>query len=42
MCIMVANTYVLQNTEGNKNYSNLWQNQLNYGITAILQIWVNT
>ena len=37
---MVAKLYVLQNTEGNKSF--LWQKQLNYDITAILQIWVNT
>ena len=29
---MVANLYVLQNTEGNKNF--LWHKQLNYDITA--------
>ena len=37
---MVANLYMLQNTEGNKSF--LWHKQLNYDITAILQIWVNT
>ena len=36
---MVANLYVLENTEG--NYSLLWHKQPNYDITAILQIWVN-
>ena len=33
------NLYVLQSTEGNKSF--LWHKQLNYDITAILQIWVN-
>ena len=37
---MVANLYLLQNTEGNKEF--LWHKQLNCDITAILQIWVNT
>ena len=40
---MVAITYmlyVIQNREGNKSF--LWHKQLNYEITAILQIWVNT
>ena len=38
--IMVANLYVRQNTEDNKSF--LWHKQLNYDITAILQIWANT
>ena len=38
---MVANLKkVLQNTESNKSF--LFHKQLNYNITAILQIWVNT
>ena len=37
---MVANLNVLQNTEGNKSF--LWHTQLNYDITANLQICVNT
>ena len=37
--IMVANLYMLQNTEGNKSF--LWHKQLNYNITEILQTWVN-
>ena len=37
---MVANVYVLQNTEGDKSF--FWHKQLNYDITAILQTWVNT
>ena len=39
---MVANLYVLQDTEGTGNKSFLWHKQLNYDITAILQIWVST
>ena len=30
---MVANLYLLQNTEGNKSF--LWHKQLNYDITAL-------
>ena len=37
---MIANLYLLQNTEGNKSF--LWHKQPNYNITTILQIWVNT
>ena len=38
---MIANLYVLQiPAEGNKSF--LWHKQLNYDITAILQIWVST
>ena len=37
---MVAKPYVIQNTEGNKSF--LWDKQLNYDTTAILQIRVNT
>ena len=37
---MVANSYMIQNTEDNKSF--LWHKQLNYNITAILQITVNT
>ena len=37
---MVANLYLIQNTEGDKSF--LWKKQLNYDITAILQIWMKT
>ena len=37
---MIANLYLLQNTEGNKSF--LWHKQLNYNINTILLIWVNT
>ena len=36
---MVANLYVIQNTEDNKSF--LCYKQLNYDITAILQIRIN-
>ena len=38
--MMVANSYGIQNTEDNKSF--LWHKQLNYNITAVLQITVNT
>ena len=37
---MVGYLYVIQNREGNKSF--LWHKQLNFDITAILQMWVNT
>ena len=37
---MVANLYPLQNRVGHKSF--FWHKQLNFDITAILQIWVNT
>ena len=38
--MMVANLYVIQNAEDNKSF--LCHKQLNYDITAVLQIRVNT
>ena len=38
--MIVANLYVIENTEDNKSF--LCHKQINYDITAVLQIRVNT